>query len=790
VVRPEGGTTAEGMPTTRTVPARLVDDLGSVPGAARVDGNVAAVGVYVVDRDNKVVGGFGPPAIGGNWNDAPAGNGLEGLSIVRGQEPSGPREVVLDAKTAAKADYQVGDRVRIVTASDQAVLQPELVGLADFADGGSLNGATLALFDTATAQDLFLDGRNAYSDLWVTAEPGTSQEQLRDAVAERLPEGVEAVTGDEAADEAATALVEAISFLTTFLLIFAGISLVVGAFLIVNTFSILVAQRSRELALLRALGASKRQVTRSVLLEAFVVGLVGSTLGLGLGVLLAMGIRTLFGNFGLDLSGQSLIFAPRTVVAAYVVGVVVTMVAAWLPARRTGRIAPVQALRDDVAMPEASVHRRLVVGFSLVVAGVVALGSGLFASVPRPGWFVGAGVLAILLGVSAAAPVIARPFLLLARALYARSFGSIGNLAGQNSLRNPRRTTATASALMIGLALACTMAIVGDSAKASVDKSVEENFVGDYIVSNVFGQPFSPSIAREMAEVEGVDQVIRERFAMATWEGDDEGLAGVDPGTLDEMELVAASGSFDDLADDSVLVSDEWADEQGLAVGDTMTWELPAGDTTFEVVGTYEENPIIFFPVLTTISALEEAGFATGDNALIIMSGGEQVGLQNRLDEVVADIPVVTVKNEAEFAEEQRGPIDQLVLMIFALLGLALVIAVLGIVNTLALSIIERTREVGLLRAIGVSRAQLRFMITLESVVISLLGALLGVALGIGFGVALMYAIRDEGLEVISVPWDQVGWFLALSVLIGVLAALFPSRRAARLDVLRAIATE
>jgi putative ABC transport system permease protein len=790
VVRPEGGTTVEGAPTTRTIPARLVDDLASVPGAARVDGNVTAIGVYVVDKDNKVVGGFGPPAIGANWNDAPAGNGLEGLSIIQGEEPGSPQEVVLDAKTAAKADYVLGDTVRIVTATDRAVLEPQLVGVADFADGGSLNGATLALFDTPTAQDLFLEGKDAYSDLWVTAEPGVTQEELRDAVADRLPEGVEAVTGDEAADEAASALVEAVSFLTTFLLIFAGISLVVGAFLIVNTFSILVAQRSRELALLRALGASKKQVTRSVLIEAFVVGLVGSTLGLGLGVLLAMGIRALFGNFGLDLSGQSLIFQPRTVVAAYAVGVVVTMVAAWLPARRTGRIAPVQALRDDVAMPEASVHRRLVVGVALVVAGAVALGAGLFGGVPRAGWFVGAGVLAILLGVSSAAPVICRPFLALARVVYARGFGSIGNLAGQNSLRNPRRTTATASALMIGLALACTMAIVGDSAKASVDKSVEENFVGDYIVSNVFGQPFSPSIARDMAEVEGVDQVIRERFALAAWEGEDEGLAGVDPGTLDEMELVAASGSFDDLADDTVLVSDEWAEEQDLAVGDTMTWELPAGDTTFEVVGTFEENPIIFFPVLTTVSALEEAGFAKGDNALIIMAGGEQVGLQNRLDEVVADIPVVTVKNEAEFAEEQRGPIDDLVLMIFALLGLALVIAVLGIINTLALSIIERTREVGLLRAIGVSRPQLRWMITLESIVISVLGALLGVVLGIGFGVALMYAIRDEGLEVISVPWDQVGWFLALSVLIGVLAALFPSRRAARLDVLRAIATE
>jgi putative ABC transport system permease protein len=256
----------------------------------------------------------------------------------------------------------VGDDVPILTAGSTARLDPTLVGIADFRKGGSLNGATLAIFDTPTAQQLFLDGDDAFTDVWVTAEDGVSQEELLDRVDEVLPDGYEAVTGDDAADESASELKQAISFMQTFLLIFAGISLVVGAFLIVNTFSILVAQRSRELALLRALGASKRQVTWSVLLEAFVLGVLGSTLGLALGVLLAMGIRSLFARFGLDLSGQPLVFAPRTFVAAYVVGVLVTMVAAWLPARRTGRIAPVQALRDDVAMPEASLHRRLLLG--------------------------------------------------------------------------------------------------------------------------------------------------------------------------------------------------------------------------------------------------------------------------------------------------------------------------------------------------------------------------------------------------------------------------------------------
>ncbi len=364
------------------MPADLVDSLAEVPGAARADGNVTAFGVYVVSPEGKVIGSFGPPALGSNWTTAPAGHGLDGLSIVEGTEPEGRDEVVLDARTAEKAGYDVGDRVPVLTAGSTSRLEPTLVGIADFRKGGSLNGATLALFDTRTAQDLFLDGDDAFTDIWVTAEDGVSQEELRDRVEDVLPDGYEAVTGDEAADETASELRQAIGFMQTFLLIFAGISLVVGAFLIVNTFSILVAQRSRELALLRALGASKRQVTGSVLLEAFVVGVVGSTIGLGLGVLLALGIRTLFGGFGLDLSGQSLLFAPRTVIVAYAVGVAVTVGAAWLPARRTSRIAPVQAMRDDIAMPESSLHRRFWLGAAVVAAGVVVLGIGLFSSLP------------------------------------------------------------------------------------------------------------------------------------------------------------------------------------------------------------------------------------------------------------------------------------------------------------------------------------------------------------------------------------------------------------------------
>ena len=792
VVRPVGGQTSHGALSAFTVPGSLIAELERVDGAARVDGNVNALGVYVVGSNGKLVGGLGPPAIGGNWTNAPPAEGV-GMEVVKGRAPVGDAEVMLDERTAERAGYDLGDTIPLLTPRGAVQLNPELVGIAGFPDGGSLNGATLALFDTPTAQQLFFGGADVYTDLWVTAEEGVSQEELRDSVAEALADDVEAVTGKKEADDSASNLLEAISFITTFLLIFAGIALVVGSFLIVNTFSILVAQRSRELALLRALGASRRQVIASVQVEAGVLGVIGSTLGLGLGVLLAMLLRVVFGQFGLDLSGQPLVFGPRTVLASYVVGVLVTMAAALLPAIRTGRIAPVQALRDDVALPETSIRRRLLAGVVMVAVGVPALvvGLGDVVEVPYAGWWIGGGILLILLGVATANPVICRPFLAAARATYTRLFGPVGNLAGQNALRNPRRTTATASALMIGLTLACAMAIIGASAKASVDKAVEENFVGDYVVSNVFGGEFNPSIAEEMAALEGVTAVVRQRFQLVEdTEGDDHrGLTAIEPTDVPRLELEAVEGDLADFTDETVMVSESYADDEGVGVGDTVELKVPAGTVKWPVSAVFAENPVLFSRVVTTLPTLSGAGFEPADNALIIFAE-EGADLQVSLDGIVEELPIVTVKDQEAFAAEQREPIDQFVLIIFALLGLALIIAVLGIVNTLALSIIERTREVGLLRAIGLSRRQLGTMIRLESVLISLLGASLGVVLGIGFGVALMRALRDEGLEVISVPLGQMAVFLLVSLVIGVLAALLPARRAGRLDVLRAIATE
>ena len=600
VVQPVGAQTEQGTPSSKTLPASLVDELEQVDGVARVDGNVNAFGVYVVGSDDKLIGGLGPPSIGGNWTNAPSPGGV-GLEIIDGEEPQGIHEVLLDDKTAEKAGYEVGDTIELLLPRGTAKFEAELVGILGYPEGGSLNGATLTLWDTPSAQELFQDGADVFNDVWVTAEDGVSQEELRDAVEPVLPTDVEAVTGDQAADDAADQLLEAIGFITTFLLVFAGIALVVGAFIIVNTFSILVAQRSRELALLRALGASRRQVTWSVQLEAFVLGVLGSTIGLGLGVLLAMALRLLFGQFGLDLSGTPLVFSPRTVVACYVVGVLVTMVAAYLPARRTGRIAPVQALSDDVALPETSIRRRLLLGGLLVAGGLVSLLFGLLLDVPKPLAWVGAGVLAVLLGVASASPFISRPLLALASWFYGRVFGAVGTLAGLNSQRNPRRTAATASALMIGLALAGTMVVIADSAKASTDQAIEDAFVGDYVVSNVFNGEFNSAIADEMAAVDGVAQVVQMRFQFLLVDNDQDFATALDPSAVQALDLEVVDGTGE-MRDGTVLVQQFYADEEGLAVGDTIDVQVPAGKQAWEVVGIVEDTPILFTGMGTTIA--------------------------------------------------------------------------------------------------------------------------------------------------------------------------------------------
>lgn len=793
VVRPAKDPGADGQAQSRapSLPGSLAARLEAVDGVARADGNVGVSDAFIVGKDGKIIATQGPPALAFNTSEATALSGDEPLTVVSGREPTRSGEVALDAASATKAGYVLGDPVRLITSGARPVVTSTLVGTVRFT-GGGLVGATVAEFDTATAQALFAGGKDVFDDYWVTLADGADPSVVRDRIATVLPAGLEVVTGQVVADEAADGITEAVSFITTFLLVFAGISLVVGSFLIVNTFSILVAQRSRELALLRALGASRRQVGRSVLVEAVVVGIVGSTLGLGLGWLMAVGIRALFATFGLDLTASSLVFAPRTVGAAYLIGVVVTAVAAYLPARRASRIAPVAAMSDDVAMPEQTLRRRLWLGLAMIVIGGSALATGLFADIANRVGFVGVGALLVLLGVAATSPVVGRPVIAVVGGFYRRVFGTVGQLAALNAVRAPRRTAATASALMIGLTLVATMAVVGQSVKTSLDAVIREAASVDYLITSPVGAPISPDVATAAGRVPGVEAVTRLRVTPATIGGTESVLGGFDPGQPPVLKRTVVQGSEADVHGFALMVEQAEASQRGLAVGEPVPVRIGGVTRDFRVAAIYTQPKGVGTAYAAAISTLVESGVPDQDFGVGVIRerGADATAVKRALDSAVADVPTVTVQDKGEYAESQRAQIDQLLGLIYALLALAIVIAVLGIVNTLALSVIERTREIGLLRAVGLGRRQLRRMIRLESTVIALLGAVLGIGLGIVFGIALQQALAGEGIDRLDIPVLQLVAFLVVAVGVGVAAALGPALRASRLDVLRAITTE
>lgn len=776
----------------RTIPAATVAELAKTPGAARADGSVDGMGLFVVRKDGKLLGGTGAPTLAFNYTDAPNINGDAMAAFAGGRAPATSGEVAIDKRSADMAKYKLGDTVTMVTAGDQPQVKAKLVGYADFA-GGGLAGATLVFFDTKTAQDIFLGGADAYTSVGLTAEPGISQKQLAAAAQKLLPEGVQAVTGDKVAAEVKGVVDSALGFLNTFLLVFAAIALVVGTFLIINTFSILVAQRSRELALLRALGASRRQVTRAVLIEAFVVGLIGSTLGLLAGFGLAAGLKALFAEFGLDLSGSPLVFQARTAVVAYAVGILVTLFAAYLPARRAAKIAPVEAMRDDVALPESSIRRRVIVGTALVAAGAALLGIGLFGSFDgnTTTAMVGGGILGVLIGVALLSPVLGRPILRGLGVGYRKAYGTVGNLATQNSLRNPRRTAATASALMIGLALVTTMSVLGASINKSIDVGVKKQFTTDYLVSNAIGQPFSSAIGEEIANVEGVGQSSAQQTTAFKIKGSSVYATATDSEEFNSIFTLKYLKGTKALDSGEIALNEDTASKYDAKVGDTLTLQFASGKLKATVAGIYKTTYVVGSAMIP-FSTVTDAHLKRADSGISVNAapGVDKEELGKRIEAVTKPFPTVTVQNQKDFAESQRSQVNQLLYLIYALLGLAIVIAVLGIVNTLALSVIERTREVGLLRAVGLSRRQLRRMVRLEAIAIAVLGALLGVVMGIVFGVVLQRSASDQGITDLGIPWVRLVAFVLVSAVVGVLAAVLPARRAARLNVLNAISTE
>ena len=789
VVRGAGEVTGDFATQRERIPASVLDAVRRVPGVAAAEGLVEGY-TQVVGRDGKPVGnpGRGAPTFGRNW---PAVAALNPFRLAEGRAPAAPDEVVLDRYTAKQAGYGVGDTITVLV--QRGPQRVRVVGVATFGDADGPGGATNVLFTGPAAQRL-VARPGTYDSVAADAAAGVSQAELRDRLAAALPRGIEVLTGTEFTEENQSAIRRALRFFNAFLVTFAVVALLVGSFLIHNTFSIIVAQRGRETALLRALGASRRQVLTAVLVEALTIGLIASLLGMAAGVAIAVGLKALLTAFGVDLPAGGIVFTPGTAVTSLVTGVGVTVLAALLPARRAAKVPPVAAMRELAAEPTGFSRRRAAAGLAVTAAGAALLLAGLFGSGSKTAK-VGAGATVIFFGVATLGPVLARPAGRLLGAPLPRLRGVPGTLARENALRNPKRTAATAAALMIGVGLVVFITIFAASAKTSINDSIDKAFTGDFVVdSGAFGfGGLSPRLAEQLRALPEVRAVAGYRLGQVAVEGDAEFAGAVDPAAFAEIiDLDVADGALAGLRGDTIAVDTGTARANRWRVGDTIRVAFAqTGERRLRIVATYrraEAGGQYLLPL-----PLFEANEPQQFDARVFVSrapGVDAATARRAVERVTAAYPNATLQDLTQFKEAAAAPIDQLLGLIYVLLFLAILIAFLGIMNTLALSIVERTRELGLLRALGMTRAQLRSAVRWEAVIIALFGTLLGLAVGLFFGWSLVQALKNLGIHTLAVPAGRLAAIVVVGALAGVGAAALPGRRAARLDVLRAIQTE
>ncbi|MFJ2257500.1 ABC transporter permease [Streptomyces sp. NPDC087844] len=774
------------------------DDLGKEPEltqalldkAAKAPGAESAIGVVtgftaIADKDGKLIGG-GFQSQGGNyWGDKDPRYPLKS-----GKAPSGKDEVAIDAETAERAGYKVGDTVRLSV--DGPVLTPTVTAIFTTDDGNVAAGGSLALFDTATAQQLF-HKTGAYGEIAVKAAPGTSQTALLASLDKVLPQDATyTTTGQELADDQAAMIEREMAGLKTGLLVFAGIALFVGTFIIANTFTMLVAQRTKELALLRAVGASRKQVTRSVLLEAFLVGAVAAVTGLLAGIGIGAGLRALMGLLDATVPAGPLVITPGTVGTAFAVGILITMLAAWLPGRRAARIPPVAAMSSVHATSTTkSLVLRNTLGALVAAAGVVVVlyattMDGTDGQAPM-----GLGAVLLIIGVFILTPLLSRP-LIASAAPVLRIFGVSGKLARQNSVRNPRRTAATASALMIGLTLITGMTVMAGSLQKGIDKMATSALKADYVVSMANFNDLSPDVEKKLAKTDGVTTISALRDAPARIDGDTEYVTGVKGSAIGELtDLKVDNGSFE-VSSTQAVVDDDTAENHGWKAGSTFSVSYEDGKKQkLTVAGVYEGNEMIR-GIMVDIATLAPNRTNQGDAQVMLKtSGGTSDATKDKLEKALGNNPAVKVQDKQDVSNEIAQMFTLMLNMLYGLLAMAVLVAVLGVINTLAMSVFERSQEIGMLRAIGLDRKGIKRMVRLESLVISLFGGVLGVGLGVFFGWAAgeLAGAKMPTYELV-LPWDRMAVFLLLAAAVGVLAALWPARRAARLNMLSAIKSE
>ena len=767
--------------TRNPIPDSLLTTIRQLPGVEAAQGAVEGYAQFVA-RDGKPIVTGGAPTLGVNFDPNPQ---LSDLRVVTGNPPQAPGEVVMDAGTAGKYHFAVGQSVRILFAGSARTFT--ISGIAQFGTADNLAGATLAAFTLPVAQQVMQEvGR--LDDINVVTSPGASKPAVQRAITAALPAGVQVVTGQTVVAEQTTAVSQALSFFSTALLVFAFISLFVGGFTIFNTFSIIVGQRTRELALLRIVGASRRQVFRSVLAEAAIVGLASSVIGLGLGVLAAIGLEALLRGFGITLPTGSLVFGLRTVVVGLAVGVGVTVVAAIGPARNAVRIPPIAALSDQSSAGDGSLRRRFIWGAAVALAGAALLAVGLAKPVIA---LVGVGAVLIFVGVAMLSPAIARPISSVIGRPLARVLGVPGQLGRENSMRSPRRTAQTASALMVGLALVAAMSVFGASLSKSATASVDDAVRADLLVTTGNGAGnFSNAVVAKAAAVPGVTQTTTIYGGQFEIRNTLASLIAVSTQHLtDTVILRMASGSSAALDQGDLLLDSTTAQSDHLSVGGTVPVAFArTGSSSMRIGGIFEANALIGKYLVS--AAFFQSHFSTPLPAAMLLRTNGSGGVDQAVTNALAPYPNVQVQTKAQFEQTQVKSVNQLLGLVYALLALAVLIALIGIVNTLMLSVFERTREIGLLRAVGMRRRQVRAMIRSEAVILAIFGAIIGIVIGTGLGIALVSSLKQQGITDTVVPASSLVIFLLLAALLGLIAASWPARRAAKLDVLAAIAAQ
>jgi putative ABC transport system permease protein len=770
----------------------LLQTVTSQPDVAEAEGSVSG-NAQIIGDDGKAIVYGGAPNLG--FSIANGDSRFNPLTLTEGSWPTGD-EVVIDGSTADKEGFKVGDTVGVQGRGPVEDLG--ISGIVKFGSVSTIGGATLAGFDLPTAQRIFaMDGK--LDEISVAAKPGVSDAQLATELEGVLPNDTQVRTSADQAKDDAADTDEFITFLRTFLLSFGGIALFVGAFVIANSLSITIAQRTRELATLRTIGASRRQVLKSILIESVVVGVFASIVGLFLGLGLAKGLFWLFDAIGFTLPNSGLTFETRTIVVALVVGIIVTVGASLRPAIRATRVPPIAAVREGATLPESRFARfrtlaALILtglGFALVVYGLFGSGLGTATILLS----MGVGALLVFIGVALFASKLVPGLATVLGWPTARVGGVAGQLARGNAKRNPQRTASTAAALMIGLALVTLVAVLGQGIRSSFTGAVDKIFVSDYAITaqNNFS-PIPTDAAEAAAQTPGVEAVADVRAGQALVFGNVENVTAVTPNAGEAIALDWSDGSqavFGELGSDGVFVDDGFAEDHNLTVGSPIRITVPSGTVVPLVLKGIFDPPAGGSPfgTVTLSSATFDKNYDQPENlfSFVKMKGGVTDANTQALENALTDFPNAKAQTRDDFKDNQVSFLNNILNVLYLLLALSVIVSLFGIINTLVLTVFERTREIGTLRAVGMTRRQVRRMIRYESVITALIGAALGIILGIVLAGLLTARVDFINFDV---PVTQIVVFAIAAILVGILAAILPARRAARLNVLNALQYE